>query len=468
MAYWDSKTNKSSARLDNFGLGSNGGTDAPVPFYEFEPAVVLDSVLDNTHIIFKTNVAPIDTNHWPPNVNGKSPLPVEFDYSWVGRVLVRMLYTQKNVEKEELIWAYPLESGFSEYPVVNEIVSVVKYLDKFFYTRKVNYFNFPNNNVDFNQEVSSGGYLTSDKRVIGNRELMTGSKEAYRPYVGPKSQTRLGGGYGYEGAMGRYFHTNYRIRYLKRREGDLIVESRFGQSIRMGSYDDNRENDKGYNEDFPGYKDYKGPGSGSGYKNIDGKIYESGGGNPMILIRNRQRPVGPKGSNKIYENLPPIENKDEEKDAAGYVVEDVNNDGTSIHITSGTTKSSFVTNCFKKMWGTGEEIPAFQPIGSTSFIFPKLVGDQIVIHSDRVILAARTGETFHYSKKRYAVVTDSEYTVDAQNQIVLTTNNKTIINSPAIYLGEYDKTDEPVLLGQTTVNWLSDLCEWLLVHTHWY
>ena len=43
-----------------------------------------------------------------------------------------------------------------------------------------------------------------------------------------------------------------------------------------------------------------------------------------------------------------------------------------------------------------------------------------------------------------------------------------MINSPAIYLGEYNQTNEPVLLGQTSVDWLYDLCKWIESHTHWY
>ena len=66
------------------------------------------------------------------------------------------------------------------------------------------------------------------------------------------------------------------------------------------------------------------------------------------------------------------------------------------------------------------------------------------------------------------ISTDDEYTVDAQKQIVMTTNQKTVINSPAIYLGEYNNTNEPAILGQTCVNWLYDLCNWLLEHTHYY
>ena len=97
----------------------------------------------------------------------------------------------------------------------------------------------------------------------------------------------------------------------------------------------------------------------------------------------------------------------------------------------------------------------------TSFKFPKLMGDQIVINSDRIIISAKKNEMFQYSKKRMSFVTDDEYTVDAHNQIVITTNNKTVLNSPAIYLGEYNQTNEPVLLGQTTVNWLYDFCNWM-------
>lgn len=265
--------------------------------------------------------------------------------------------------------------------------------------------------------------------------------------------------------MGRYFYINERIRSLKRREGDTIIESRFGSSIRFAAYDDNRAIDQGTSAVWKtGYADYARSGVSNPWSGTP-----AGCGNPMILIRNRQRPLSEKGKSvKNYDFSPGFTGTEEEKNVGGYIVEDVNNDGSSIHITSGATLSPFATNCGKKMFGVGEEQGAFQPGGSTRFVFPKLVGDQIVINTDRLLLQSRTGETFHYAKKRYAVVTDSEYTVDAHDQVVITTNQKTVINSPAIYLGQYDVTDEPALLGQTTVNWLYDLCEWLKVHTHYF
>ena len=434
MSYWNKSNSISTSTLDATSTFSNvnkGGFNTLNEFYEIESAIVLDIILDTNHSYFKKNT--LVSQQWPLDINGKPSLETDPDYTWIGRALVRLIYSNDSVEKEELVWAIPLESNISEYPLLNEMVGVVSYLGQYYYTRKINKFNTPNTNADFNLELKYGGFKklsASNTQIQGNRELLTKSTDPKIPYVGPQSKLGSGGGIGYIGALGRYFYYNPRIRSLKRREGDLIFESRFGQSIRFAAYDDNRGNDKSSIE----YEDYK------------------GSGNPMIIIRNRQRPL-----NKL--NV-------DEKNVGGYMLEDVNKDGTSIHLTSGLTLSAFQTTCLKKMWGNGEEQEGFN--GTTSFKFPKLWGDQIVINSDRVIISAKREEMFQYSKKRMSFVTDDEYTVDAHNQIIFTTNNKTVINSPAIYLGEYDQTGEPVLLGQTTVNWMYELCNLLLKHTHWY
>jgi len=467
MPYWDRPTNQQAPQLESVSLiknryGGGGGQDA---FYEIEPALVLDIILDKNHPFLKKPFT-LNSDKWPAGVTGKPPTDKDPDYTWVGRVLVRLLYSQRMIEKEKLVWALPLEANPTEFPVLNEIVGVVCYLGQYFYTRQINTVNLPNVNADFNMELNVGGFRKEPNLPIqGNRELRVDDKDPFIPFEGPTSKLRPTGGTGYQGVLGRYFLFNQRIRSLKRREGDFILESRFGQSIRMGAYGESRDDDKGFNSDFSGYIDYKG--SGQKYT-VAGKQYEAGGGNPMILIRNRQRPLTEVGKEtKVYDNLPAVKGTEEEKNVGGYLVEDVNNDGSSIHMTSGTTVSDFKTNCLKRLWGNGsEEQSGFN--GTTQFKFPKLLGDQIVINSDRMIISSKRGETFHFSKKRYAVVTDDEYTVDSHNQMVFTTNNKTVFNSPAIYLGEYDQTNEPVLLGQTTVNWLYDLCQWLLIHTHWY
>ena len=64
------------------------------------------------------------------------------------------------------------------------------------------------------------------------------------------------------------------------------------------------------------------------------------------------------------------------------------------------------------------------------------------------------------------MLTDDEYTVDAQKQIVMTTNTGMSINSPNIHLGIYGGVEEPVLLGRSTVLWLYHLCDWMLLNTN--
>ena len=438
MAYLKSY-NKNLRSLDSFGLSHRqGGENSPIQmeFYELELGVVLDVIIDDNHAFFKggsNTFKFIDADRWPVSVYDKSAANTDIDYSWIGRSLVRPIISGKNVDKDKLVWAYPLEANISEYPLINETVVLSSYNGKVFYSRKLNYHNWTNNNLDFKIDESNPS----------NTELFSTS-----PYSGTKvSVTNSKGNTGFRGFAGKYFVANNRIRNLKRYEGDLAIESRFGQSIHFTSYDDNRMNDVGTS-------------TGD---------YANNGGNPMILIRNRQRPILEIGSKLTLHNSPNLAEvigTTQEKNVGGYISENINHDGSSIHITSGKTESQFQTTCYKQMFGMGEEVPAFD--GTTNFQYPVLNGDQIIINSDRLLFSSRYGESLHFSKKRYGIVTDSEFVVDAHDQIVLTTHVKTVINSTAIYLGEYDQTGEPALLGQTTVNWLYEMCNWLLEHTHFH
>lgn len=413
---------------------------------QFEPAIVLDVVLDDSHPMFSTsgsglgNVsAPFEN---PPDILG-NPLSIkDRDYFSIGTALVRLCYTHEKVEKSALIWAVPLDSTLISVPILNEVVHVVKIFDKFYYTSKVNTRGNCNSNADFRFEMTYG---KKEKNV------------SYGPVKlsGPTSRLDCfpnGSISGFHGILGNYFWFNKNIRNLRRFEGDVILEGRFGQSLRMGAYDKERKNDCG------------------DYENYVSGDESFGGGNPMILIRNRQRPISLTTDQRLHPRLTPISGSISEKSFTGYVSEDVNNDGSSIHMTSGKTVSDFKTTCYKSPFSKtfNQEQIKFSPANSTKFEFPTLNKDQVVIHSDRLIFSSRFGESMHFSKKRYMVVTDSEYTVDSHDQIVMSTNSKMVINSPAIYLGEYDQTGEPALLGQTTVDWLYDLCNWLISHSHYH
>ncbi len=396
-------------------------------FYELEAAVVLDVVLDDSHPVFKNKeLDPVNT---PIDADGNPPKEGQPNYGWIGMIRFRFLDSQVGNKKETLSWARPMENtGITEWPLMNEIVVVGKYLNNYYYTKKLN-LPFAN--------INTAGYFGAE-RVAGR--VQQNLDESGKPYEGPLSVLNSGEKNQeknpfYAGVLGSYFKFNHSIRALKRYEGDSIIESRFGSSIRMGAYDDNRDNDVGLGE------------------------YADNGGNPMVLIRNRQTPV--KGSTEPHKLI-----------SRGYTLEDINKDGSSVQLTSGKTISKFITTTKKSIFSKSikEEQPMFSPDGSTEFDFPKLDGDQIIINSDRIIISSKANETIHFSKKRYAIATDAEYTVDAHKQIVMTTNEKFVINSPYIVLGEHGEfinQAEPVLLGRTTTAWNMALCDWLLNQTNW-
>ena len=444
MAYSTKKSGIGSySKSNDTGLGSLGNP-APNPtyeFYEFEPAVVLDIILNEQHPLLKNKA--LDTSSFPDNYKNVIPSPDSIDYTWIGRALVRQCFSQQGVAQEKLSWALPWDvTGVIEYPLINEPVIVAKYFGNLYYTKRINSRGFINNSGDYKLEKVYG--INSGKSIVGPVSLLTNKDSKSGDYIGE---------------LGSYFLTNNKIRRLRKYEGDTSIESRFGQSIRFASYDDNRNNDTGF------YIDYKGD------KTLNPT--NIGGGNPMILIRNRQRKLALDNSIVVHPKLPPIYPiSDVEKNVGGLIDEDINHDGSSIHITSGLTETKWKTTVYKSMFGHGNE-EQIKFNGPTTFRYPILNGDQIIINTDRLILSSRFGETFHYSKKRYSVVTDAECTIDAQDQIIITSNNKTVINSPSIYLGQYDEGHEPVLLGQTNVNWLhqlcvqlNTLCGWIANHTH--
>ena len=53
-------------------------------------------------------------------------------------------------------------------------------------------------------------------------------------------------------------------------------------------------------------------------------------------------------------------------------------------------------------------------------------------------------------------------------QSVFISNTSHQILAPFIHLGDYGVVEEPIVLGATTAKWLSELIDWLKVHTHIY
>jgi len=357
-----------------------GGNDSF--FYELEPAIVYKVILDD------------DDEQIPKIESGISSK----DYSYVGRVVCRPIYSHEKTPIENLPIAIPIENNIVEYPLKNEMVVVAKYLGRYYYFRKLNAHNLVNSNFDYAWDKSYG--------------VRKKSKEAIHDDINSSiaGSTNVSDDASIKYTLGDYFEENIKVHPLKPYEGDFIIESRFGSSIRFGGYN-------------------------IGPDGFDGE-------NTQILIRNR-------------------ESVDTQIDVefGKHVEENINEDGSSIHITSGDAISKFIPVTEMKI--ESNEYPN------------ELSGDQIVVNSGRLIFSSKEFEIFGFGKKAIGWITDGVFSVDSKKDIICNTEMNVVINSvqtrinsKKIYLGEEKNEDEPVILGTQLYNWLDSLCNALISETH--
>jgi hypothetical protein len=182
--------------------------------------------------------------------------------------------------------------------------------------------------------------------------------------------------------------------------GDLIIEGRWGQSIRFGStVDEGRE--------YPVKPIWK---KGLGDT-----------GNPILIISNGTNPNA------------------NEKKFNEFILEDIDTDDSSIWMTSGQyVKFTPASNTVKSM--TNKSVDLFRTNNYS--------GNQILGASDRIILNARKQEFIAFAKEGIGLSTEKSVTIDAKNSIEL--------EASLINLGV--NANEPAILGNTAVQWLADLC----------
>lgn len=184
--------------------------------------------------------------------------------------------------------------------------------------------------------------------------------------------------------------------------GDILIEGRFGQSIRLGS----TIND---NEKYP-LSPYWQEGTGAS-------------GNPIIIISNGTNPK-------------------KEKKYNTFILENIDEDDSSIWLTSGQSIS------FKQ---ASNYTPSIEDKGIDLFKKNGYAGNQAIIASDRIILNARNQELIGFSKEGIAFSSNKIFSIDSRNLFE--------VESAKINLGLNAK--EPALMGDTTGVWLADLCDLL-------
>lgn len=182
--------------------------------------------------------------------------------------------------------------------------------------------------------------------------------------------------------------------------GDLIIEGRWGQSIRFGSTVDEQRN-------YPIKPAWK---KGLGDT-----------GNPILIISNG---TNPDPNKKKYNE---------------FILEDIDSDDSTIWLTSGQyVKFTPSSTAIKSM--TNKNIDLFKTNNYS--------GNQILGASDRIILNARKQEFVAFAKEGIGLSTEKSVSIDAKNTIEM--------EASKINLGLNAK--EAALLGDTSVQWLADLC----------
>lgn len=220
-----------------------------------------------------------------------------------------------------------------------------------------------------------------------------------------------GGDSEYKNNFGEYYKIQEGIHKLKLYEGDSLIEGRFGQSIRF-----------------------------SAFNNTDNTF------SPTIIIRNSES----SDNRKKEENL--------------SIEEDINKDGTSIVLSSNQHQLGFLPGTVDdKGKSDFEKKP-------DSFVdYPsKLIGDQLLLNSGRIILSAKNAEMIFYSKKNYGFISDGAMSIDNKlgidisvgDDINIITNDRDVqmvTGNGSVILGSKDL--EPIVKGQQLVDILSEFLD---------
>jgi hypothetical protein len=301
----------------------------------------------------------------------------------------------------ELFFAFPFDKNFVNLPIKNETVEIYEGNGSQYFYRRIGAEITPNfNSSDTLIEDSfikdnSKGNTQKDYRRVQSTGITKSSNDTGNKYSG----------------YGKYFEPDVSVHKLKLYEGDSLIQSRFGQSIRFS----------GYNND----------------RNIL---------SPTLILRNGESSLSKKG------------------DIDEITEEDVNRDGGVIVFGSNQYQLPFQPGTVDDGGSSDFET---KPTSFKSYP-SKLIGDQILINSGRIIFSAKTAEMIFYSKKNYGFISDGGLSIDNRlgidvsvgDDININTNDRNVlINSGNGKVDIGNNELEPLVKGDTLVRLLSELID---------
>jgi hypothetical protein len=287
----------------------------------------------------------------------------------------------------------PLNSNSKIFPLINEIVYIVEGLNiagenpqftipSSYYITNVGIWNHPHHNAYPNENVNQNENDANDYEQAFNGTINDTTDDVTVRRVTDNS-TGIN--------LGKTFVERSDIHPLLPFEGDFIQEGRWGNSLRFGSTVQETPN--------------------------NWSMYGQNG-DPITILRNGQ-------GNQTEEGWIPI-------------VEDVNNDKSSIYLTS--TQNVPLT-------GSSTDYTSY-PSGSAPLGPNQYNGAQILLNSGRLV--------FNSTNDHILLSSPLSINLNALESINIDTPKNFIVQSKNMYLGS-NKAKEPLMLGEKTITWLSTL-----------
>jgi hypothetical protein len=184
------------------------------------------------------------------------------------------------------------------------------------------------------------------------------------------------------------YEINEKIKFINPKQGDTILSGRVGNTIRFSEF----------------------------HLTEDGKT-----SSPSIFIRNKQNP------------------ELDSKQIGILVDEDINKDGTSVYFTSNKVKVPFKETINKTK-------VAFKEYPNSE----KLTGNQLFVNSDRVILSAKASEFIIFGKGNTGVITDGNYSIDAEKEVYIHNKQNITIHSEGANQIFLNSENGKIFLGKNT------------------
>lgn len=320
---------------------------------------------------------------------------------YVGAIRFR-LTRDLNTADDKLPIAYP-SLNVTTLPVRNEVVKIINNPSGGYLYERTGFTVSPSTNAEEDTLSKNFGGKEKDGASASNYSK-TSQTGITRSSGGSDSDTD---GYG------EYFEANNGIHKLKLYEGDTLLQSRFGQSLRF-----------------------------SGYNNSDNVF------SPTIILRNGENPT----------------TIDEENSINTTVEEDVNRDGSTLLLGSDQYKLTFQPGTVDENGNSD-----FETLPDSFKEYPsELLGNQILLNSGRLIFSAKDAEMIFYSKKNYGFISDGGLSIDnafgidanVNDNINITTNDFDInLNTGNGKINLGNKALEPVVKGDTLLDLLSQLID---------